>query len=297
MKNLQFDSNLAYLFSLNTNQSVAVLSLCAGIVGTTLGGIIGTLFSSKNESFFGKLMAFSSGIMLGIVVFELLPDSIKYTKIDLQHFGWVGILTTLTAFLFGIIAMYLVNKTLEKIENKKNGTKGDHHKIVMMLQTKGKHIYSTKQQKEFSKVGISMFLVIFLHNVPEGMAIGSSSAVSLQAGVLMACIIAMHNLPEGMSISAPLASGGIKWWKSILMALIAGSATVVGAMIGILVGGISQIATGLCLGLSAGAMLFVIFDEMLAQVFKFGNGKFFLASFVFGFSTAMVLVFMPWLNL
>lgn len=101
----------------------------------------------------------------------------------------------------------------------------------------------------------------------------------------------MHNIPEGMAISAPLASGGVKGWKTILLTALAGAATVLGAVIGLAVGGISKLASGICMGLAGGAMLYVTFCEILPQSILMEEGRVPAVSMLVGIICSMIFVF------
>ncbi|MDE7095684.1 MAG: ZIP family metal transporter [Anaeroplasmataceae bacterium] len=105
-------------------------------------------------------------------------------------------------------------------------------------------------------------------------------------------LIAVHNVPEGMAISAPLASGGMKAWKTILLTSLAGAATVVGAVIGMAIGGIGTLAIGICMGIAGGAMLYVTFCEIIPQSILMDEGRIPAVSMLIGILCAMVFVYL-----
>ena len=114
-------------------------------------------------------------------------------------------------------------------------------------------------------VGFSLVTALVLHNIPEGMMIGSLSASG--SAWLAALLIALHNIPEGIAMCAAFCKAGVKRWLSVLIAASTGLAAVAGALIGFFVSNISGMLTGICLALSAGAMLYIIFDDMLAEAY------------------------------
>lgn len=128
-------------------------------------------------------------------------------------------------------------------------------------------------------------------NDTEGAVLVIAGASDTQTGILIAIIIAVHNIPEGMAISAPLASGGVKGWKTILLTALAGAATVLGAVIGLAVGGISKLASGICMGLAGGAMLYVTFCEILPQSILMEEGRVPAVSMLVGIICSMIFVF------
>jgi len=78
-------------------------------------------------------------------------------------------------------------------------------------------------------------------------------------------MIGLHNIPEGMAISAPLISGGLSKFKTLVLVMLTGATTVLGAVAGVLIGGISDLALALSFALAGGAMLYVVFGEILPQ--------------------------------
>jgi ZIP family zinc transporter len=78
-------------------------------------------------------------------------------------------------------------------------------------------------------------------------------------------MIAVHNIPEGMAIAAPLLAGGISKWKVVALTSLAGATTLLGGLIGILVGRISDFAIALSLSGAGGAMLYIVFGEIIPQ--------------------------------
>jgi len=107
--------------------------------------------------------------------------------------------------------------------------------------------------------------VISLHNIPEGIAIGAGGSHNFNLGALLALMIALHNIPEGMAIAAPLLAGGVKRWKVVLLTAVSGATTLIGGVTGILIGGISEFAVALSLSAAGGAMLYVVFCEIIPQ--------------------------------
>jgi len=113
--------------------------------------------------------------------------------------------------------------------------------------------------------GMLMFLVISLHTLPEGLALGAAGYHDASLGFTLAIIIGIHNIPEGMAIAAPLIAGGVNKDKTIMLTLLAGVPTVIGALIGVLLGGISDVTVALSFAIAGGAMLYVVFGEILPQ--------------------------------
>ena len=117
--------------------------------------------------------------------------------------------------------------------------------------------------------GVVMACAIALHNVPEGMTIGASFAVSdnlmLGTGMVMAVLIGLHNIPEGMAVAVPLISGGMGRVRAVALTAACGLPTLLGAWLGLWLGDIGPIGLCLSLGFASGAMLYVVFGEIIPQ--------------------------------
>lgn len=268
---------------------ILTLSLIAGVAGTGLGGVIGVLFKNRSARVMGRVLGFAGGVMAGVVAFEMIPESIS-SCVPLGKAG--GIALSVGATVGGMAVIYLINKLLDIIENKRRSRK-DLYRADNMVKA---HTFAvsdnpSKRRSSMFKAGVVMLIAIALHNFPEGMAIGASGMVGTETGILIALIIALHNIPEGMAISAPLVSGGVKGITAILLTALAGGATVIGAVVGIAVGGLSGIATGVCLALASGAMLYVTFCEILPQSIAMNDGEVPSVSILVGLMVSIIFVF------
>lgn len=274
------------------NTLILVLSLVAGVVGTGVGGVLGVLLKSKGNKVMSRILSFAGGVMAGIVVFEMLPESFESSGIAIAN--RYGVFVTLASVVCGIVIIFGLNKLLDKIENVRETHRSPeelHHETAVLQITQNKE-NSKIDTKSLLKAGIVMLLAITLHNLPEGMAIGASGTADLKIGILVAVLIAVHNIPEGMAISAPLASGGVKAWKTILLTASAGAATIVGAVIGLAIGGMGQLAIAICMGMAGGAMLYVTFCEIIPQAILMDEGRVPAASMLIGILCAMIFVYL-----
>lgn len=253
------------------NTLILVLSLVAGIVGTGLGGVIGVLLKNKGNKIMGRVLSFAGGVMVGVVTFEMLPEAIEYSKIE-NAIEQSGILIAVAALVVGMLVIFGLNKLLDVIENMR-----DTHRSIEELH------HETKVIEANDALNADAVATVKTQEVDKKSL--------LKAGIIMLLAIALHNLPEGMAISAPLASGGVKGWKTILLTALAGAATVLGAVIGLAVGGISKLASGICMGLAGGAMLYVTFCEILPQSILMEEGRVPAVSMLVGIICSMIFVF------
>ena len=230
---------------------IIFLSIFAGIGGTGLGGLLTAIFGSRTDKVTSIFLAFAGGIMTSIVFFELIPEALLHANMFI----------TIIGLLAGIVLVLVLNNFIDKISGL-GYTKSKLHENYKDYFHENELIIN---KKNILRSGIMMFFVIGLHNIPEGLAIGTAGGHNITMGTTFALIIAVHNIPEGMAISAPLLSGGVKKLKTIILTMLAGVPTILGAYFGILFGTISDTALSLSFSIAGGAMLCVVYCEILPQ--------------------------------
>ena len=229
-----------------------LLSAAAGILGTGFGGLAATLLIRRSSAKITCwLLSFAAGIMTSIACFGLIPKALEISSFSVSVLG-------LSA---GLVATLLLNRTVDKLTETKDDDPAIHH-TVEELYHEGSVIHNPTNML---RSGIIMLVAIGLHNMPEGLAIGAGGSHDLQFGIVLAIVIALHHIPEGMAIAAPLLAGGIQRWKVISLTALAGSPAVIGGAIGWLLGGISSATLAFALSLAGGAMLYVVFGEIIPQ--------------------------------
>ncbi len=126
-----------------------------------------------------------------------------------------------------------------------------------------------KSRRQLFLAGLVMAFAIALHNFPEGMVIGASYASDVVSGgigsLAIAIVIGLHNVPEGMSVAVPLAAGGMKKVRATLITAVTGAPTILGAIVGYLLGALSPVWLAVSLSFASGAMLYVVFGELLPE--------------------------------
>ena len=142
-----------------------------------------------------------------------------------------------------------------------------------------------------------MAAAIALHNVPEGMVIGASFARTAQetllnrGGLTMAIVIGLHNIPEGMAVAVPLISGGMPKWRAVVITALTGFPTVLGAVLGFTVGAMGPVALALSLSFASGAMLYVVFGEILPQAILMYRSKLPAFSTIMGMLVGLWIIY------
>ena len=238
---------------------VILLSIIAGIVGTGLGGVLSAVFGNKTDKTVSVFLSFAGGVMISIVFFELIPDAAEHA----------GTLVLMAGLAVGTIMVLALNAVIDKVPQAGQSASKIHESFQAYFHESN----VLTSNFRLLRSGLLMFLVIGLHNIPEGLAIGAAGNHDSVLGMTLALMIGVHNIPEGMAIAAPLISGGMSKGQSILLTLLAGVPTVIGAVIGYMVGSVSSLAIAIAFSVASGAMLYAVFGEILPQSFHMSKDR------------------------
>lgn len=282
---------------------VVIITAVAGVVGTGLGGLIGVLFTRNSEKIVSLLLSFAGGVMVSIVCLDLLADALGQ---DPGSVGHVFLVVGMTAVGFGLI--YLLNAIIDKKTNPQVKHIDKHHpKTADQLselihsdhyEEHKKEYAQTKEQKsrrQLFMAGLVMAFAIALHNFPEGMVIGASyandEATGGVGGLAAAIVIGLHNIPEGMAVSVPLVAGGMGKVKATVLTALTGAPTILGAMLGYFLGSLSPLMLALSLSFASGAMLYVVFGELLPESILMWRSKAPAFAMLAGLLVGVVILF------
>ena len=265
----------------------------AGVGGTGLGGLIGAMLQRNSKRIVSLLLSFAAGVMLSVVCFDLVTEAIG---------TGAGIWSVVGAVALGVGVTYLLNYLIDRKTNPEVPHIDENHpKTADDLDEliHSDHLnqhYARKDSKMGLFVaGLVMACAIALHNVPEGMTIGASYAVSEgtmgRAALVLAVIIGLHNIPEGMAVSVPLISGGMPKWKAVLITAATGIPTVLGALLGFGLGELGPMGLTMSLGFASGAMLYVVFGEILPQSILMYHSKLPAFSTIAGILAGLLIIF------
>lgn len=252
---------------------VTLVTLISGAGGTGLGGLIGALFKSESNRTISLLLAFAGGVMTAMVCFDLLAEAEEAASQVTEH----GVLLVILAVALGVAVVYLLNHLIDRKTRKEVSHTADadhpetHDDIDELVHADHLNMHKRHHDSKLSLfvAGVVMACAIALHNIPEGMTIGASFAVSSDlmwgTGMIMAVLIGLHNIPEGMAVSVPLINGGMSRVRAVAATAACGLPTVLGAWLGYWLGDIGPLGLSLSLGFASGAMLYVVFGEIIPQ--------------------------------
>ncbi|MBQ5866855.1 MAG: ZIP family metal transporter [Oscillospiraceae bacterium] len=273
--------------------TLLMTTFLAGVVGTGLGGLIGAMLQKNSNRAVSLLLSFAGGVMLSVVCCDLVIEAIETE---------VGVLTVILAVAIGVTVTYLLNYLIDRktnpevphIDEKHPKTADDLDELIHSDHLE-QHYAKNDGKLSLFIAGVVMACAIALHNVPEGMTIGASYAsndgVMGSAALVLAILIGMHNIPEGMAVSVPLIAGGMKKWKAVLMTASSGIPTILGALLGYLLGEIGALGLAFSLGFASGAMLYVVFGEILPQAILMYHSKLPAFSTIVGMLVGLFIIF------
>ncbi len=273
--------------------NLLLVTFIAGVVGTGVGGLIGALLQKESNRVVSLLLSFAAGVMLSVVCFDLIVEAIETNT---------GIYTVIFSVAVGVAATYFLNYIIDKnttpeiphIDASHPKTADDLDELIHSDHLE--HHFQKKDNKlSLFVAGIVMACAIALHNVPEGMTIGASyameDAVLGGSALILAFLIGLHNIPEGMAVSVPLISGGMKKYKAVLITAATGIPTILGALLGFWLGEIGPLGLTLSLGFASGAMLYVVFGEILPQSILMYHSKAPAFSAIIGMLVGLLIIF------
>ncbi len=280
--------------------TVTLMTLIAGVGGTGLGGILGALVRTESNRIVSLLLSATSGVMISIVCFELMVESLEAAQ---SVFSGGAVFIVCIAVLVGMVVVFLLNWLIDK------RTEGEVPHTASSLHPKthdnidelshidhyNQHLKEHAPKRELWVAGVVIACAIALHNIPEGMSIGASYNIDTEGGVSMALILAvligLHNIPEGMAVSVPLVAGGMKRIKAALLTAASGVPVVLGAWLGYWIGDIGAIGLAASLGFASGAMLYVVFGEIIPQAVLMYRSKVPAFFVIIGMLIGMIIIY------
>ena len=274
-------------------ETLILTTALAGVGGTGLGGLIGALLQRDSKRTVSLLLSFAGGVMLSVVCFDLVVEAIETNT---------GIWAVVLAIALGVAITYFLNYLIDRKTNPEVPHIDENHPKTaddldeLLHSDHLEQHYARKESKlGLFVAGIVMASAIALHNVPEGMTIGASYAsndgVMGRAALVLAILIGLHNIPEGMAVSVPLISGGMSKWKAVLITAATGIPTILGALLGYVLGEIGPMGLTMSLGFASGAMLYVVFGEILPQSILMYHSKLPAFSAIAGILVGLLIIF------
>ena len=255
-----------------TTQSLSAVFL--PFLGTTIGaGFVFFLKGQMSRNIQRSLTGFAAGVMVAASVWSLIIPAMEQS----EHMGKLSFFPAFVGVWAGFLFLLALDHLIPHLHLNSDCPEGvcpvNLGKSTMMV------------------------LAVALHNLPEGMAVGvvvagwltGNESISAPAALALSLGIALQNLPEGAIISMPLKSGGMKRGKAFGYGVLSGVVEPVGAIATILLANYIAPALPYLLSFAAGAMLYVVVEELIPEMSEGEHSNIGTIFFAVGFSLMMVL--------
>lgn len=236
-----------------------IITFLSGI--STILGIIPTYFNSKyKDKIINFSLSFSSGIMISISLFSLIPESLHYIGIN-----YINILLLLIFINIGLIISTYTDKLISKRIN----------------------------NNSLYKLGIVSIIALVLHNIPEGITTFLTTSNNLRVGLTLSLAIALHNIPEGISIAVPIYYSTKSHKKAFIYTFISGFSELIGGLFSyiFLSNYINNFILSIILGITSGIMIQISLFELIPNSLKYRNYKDTFMGFILGFIIMIICIF------
>ena len=251
----------------------AFLAIFLPFAGTVLGaGFVFFLKGAMNRTLQRSLTGFAAGVMVAASIWSLIIPAMDQS----EHMGKLAFLPAFVGVWGGFLFLLLLDHVIPHL-----------------------HLGSDCPEGAPCNLGKSTMMVfaVALHNLPEGMAVGvvvagwltGNESISAAAALALSLGIALQNLPEGAIISMPLKSNGMKRGKAFGYGVISGVIEPIGAIATILLAELVVPALPYLLAFSAGAMLYVVVEELIPEMSEGEHSNIGTVFFAVGFTLMMVL--------
>lgn len=241
---------------------------------TLLGSAVIFFFRQPNRKTFDAALGFAGGIMIGASFWSLLSPAIELSRGEMIPV-WIP---PSVGFITGTLFIWIIDKILPHLhpglpEEKTEGVKSKFERNTLLI------------------------LAVTLHNIPEGFAVGvafgsswvMNSFSELLSAIALTLGIGIQDFPEGMAISLPLYEGGASKKKSFFYGQLSGFVEVLAALIGVVAVIAVKNILPYILSFAAGAMIYVVVEEIIPESQRSGNTDLATLSTLGGFLFMMIL--------
>lgn len=241
---------------------------------TAFGAAVVFIRNQVSEKLLSIMLGFAAGVMVAASFWSLLNPAIEMS----EHMSIPAWVPACTGFLLGCAFLRLADRFLPHLHL---GEPLDHAEGV-----------KTKWKRTTLLV-----LAVTLHNIPEGLAVGVAfgamgvdpSPASFASAVALALGIGIQNFPEGLAISMPLRASGFSKFKSFMVGQLSGFVEVVAAVVGAIAVVFIQPLLPYALSFAAGAMMFVVVEELIPESQGGKYSDIATLGFIVGFTVMMIL--------
>jgi len=259
-----FIFGLLYLFFGKIVVIGFLASILAGLA-TGVGALPALFLKNVSDRIFNSLLGAAAGVMLAATAFSLIIPGMDFGNIIWPGKGlWI----VSAGMLIGALFLHFADEKLPHL-----------------------HFESENKEHLDSLQKISLFIIaITVHNFPEGMSVGVSfGSGDLNNGLVLSIAIALQNIPEGLAVALPLVGLGYNRWKAVGIATLTGLVEPIGGLLGITMVTVFTPILPIAMGFAAGAMLFVISEEIIPETHSKGRSRCATFALMGGFIMMMLL--------
>lgn len=250
-----------------------IMGLMIPFIGTSLGAACVFILRKELKTGIQKaLTGFAAGVMVAASIWSLIVPAIEQSAGK----GRFAFLPAFIGFWMGILFLLLLDHIIPHLHRSINQVEGPKSKLTRTAM---------------------LVLAVTLHNIPEGMAVGvvyaglisGSGNISAGAALALALGIAIQNFPEGAIISMPLYAEGKSKPKSFALGVLSGAVEPAFGALTVIIAGLVVPAMPYLLSFAAGAMLYVVVEELIPEMSAGEHTNIGVVSFAVGFSLMMAL--------
>ncbi|MEG0284253.1 MAG: ZIP family metal transporter [Erysipelotrichales bacterium] len=252
----------------------ATIAALAAWGSTALGAATIFLFKEMNQKVLDSMLGFAAGVMIAASFFSLIIPALDYAKEFNPNINEMVVVAG--GFLAGagfLLLIDVLTPHLHMFEEKAEGPKTKLNRTSLLM------------------------LAITIHNIPEGLAVGvafgaynvTGNPVLLSSAIALAAGIAIQNFPEGAAVSFPMYRDGMSKKKSFFLGQASALVEPVGIAVGVILVHFVQPILPFALAFAAGAMMFVVIEELIPESQKNQNTNLATIFTIVGLVVMMVL--------
>lgn len=268
-----------------------ILSAFGTIGATFLGAIFSKFVSNKRKEVFNFFQNFSVGGIIALLFFELIIEAVEHFQSGISDNSLGALYTLLIIGGVGLI-FFLMHEGLHKLSHHHEHDKNDDEDCV-------DHAHSTEvfNNNSILLASFIFLLAISIHNIPEGLSLGinfnSPDSTIPYQGIIMSVILLIHNFLIGFTMCNSFLHSNKSFKFSLLLTTLSALPAYVFAICGYFISTISlnEVFLGTIFAISSGSLLYVLFIELLPQVFKEYKSKFTFLYILLGIVICGILVF------
>lgn len=268
-----------------------ILSAFGTIGATFLGAIFSKFVSNKRKEVFNFFQNFSVGGIIALLFFELIIEAVVHFQSGISD-NLLGALYTLLIIGGVGLIFFLMHEGLHKLSHHHEHDKNDDEDCV-------DHAHSTEvfNNNSILLASFIFLLAISIHNIPEGLSLGinfnSPGSTIPYQGIIMSVILLIHNFLIGFTMCNSFLHSNKSFKFSLLLTTLSALPAYVFAICGYFISTISlnEVFLGTIFAISSGSLLYVLFIELLPQVFKEYKSKFTFLYILLGIVICGILVF------